>query len=140
MKLELTKRTDLALRFVLTLDRDGERVKANSLAAEIGTSPGYLPQIARPLVKRRWVRSEPGPNGGYAAATALGTVSLLDLIEAMEGPIDSAECVLVDGPCAAEDPCALHAPWSRARSLLVDELRKTRVLDVPLATKSKEKT
>jgi DNA-binding IscR family transcriptional regulator len=52
-------------------------------------------------------------------------VSVLDVIEAVEGPTDTGRCVLADRPCAASGPCALHVPWSHARTQLLDQLRGT---------------
>jgi len=52
-------------------------------------------------------------------------VSLLDVIEAVEGPTDRGQCVLEDRPCARSAQCALHQPWSSARAQLTAELAGT---------------
>lgn len=122
MRLEITRRTDLATRAVLALSGRDQRVKAAELAELIGTSSGFLSQVMTPLVSEGWVRSDPGPTGGYAAAFEPATVSVLAVIEAIEGPVDTGLCVLEDRACAAAGTCALHRPWSRARANLVDEL------------------
>ena len=49
-------------------------------------------------------------------------VSVLDVIEAIEGPVDTGRCVLEDRACAQAGTCALHRPWSRARAHLLDDL------------------
>jgi Rrf2 family iron-sulfur cluster assembly transcriptional regulator len=125
MRLEITRRADLATRAMLELARLDRRAKAAELAARVGTTPGFLAQAMTPLVSRGWVRSEPGPTGGYAAAVGLDSVSVLDVIESVEGPTDSGRCVLEDRPCAGASQCALHQPWSRARSQLLSELGRT---------------
>lgn len=122
MRLEVTRRTDLAIRALLVLARRGDRVKAAELAEAVGASKGFLTQAMHPLVQRGWVRSDPGPTGGYAADFETDAVSVLEVIEAIEGPIDTGRCVLEDRPCAEAGTCALHRPWSRARGSLVDEL------------------
>jgi len=126
MRLELTKKTDLALRAMEALQTCGNGTRATmtggDLADSVETSRQYLPQIMSPLVREGWVSSTPGPGGGYRLVVALESVSVLELIEAVEGETDTETCVLSDEPCEASDPCALHGAWSRARDALLGEL------------------
>jgi len=122
MRLELAGKTDLALRALHELCADGERLAGSALAEILDTSVQYLPQVMSPLVHRGWVESHRGPNGGYRLVTSLDTISILDLIEAMEGETDTTTCVLRGGTCDMSDPCALHGAWSRARDALLNEL------------------
>ncbi len=132
----MTRASDVAVRLLRALAaQDGNR-KAADLAATVGTTAGFVAQVATPLVRRGWVRSEPGPTGGYSLAANLGDVSVLEVIEAVEGPTDTGRCVLADRPCTDAGPCALHAPWSRARAELLRELAGARVADVPLDDRS----
>jgi len=128
MRLEVTRRTDLATRALLALARLPERTKAADLAERLGTSAGFLSQAMTPLVARGWVRSDPGPTGGYTAVADLGSVSVLDVVEAVEGPTDVQRCVLEDRACVGRDRCALHEAWSHARTEMLRELA-----DTPLA-------
>ena len=68
MRLEVTRRSDLAIRALLALHAGPERTKAAQLAEQVGTTKGFLTQVMNPLVQQGWVRSEPGPTGGYVAA------------------------------------------------------------------------
>jgi Rrf2 family protein len=100
-------------------------MKAAELAEMLGTTPGFLSQVVAPLIARGWMRSDPGPTGGYSALASADRASVLDVIEAVEGPTDTARCVLEGRPCENEEPCALHSVWSRARSQMTDELART---------------
>ncbi|MDH3260410.1 MAG: Rrf2 family transcriptional regulator [Acidimicrobiia bacterium] len=124
MRLEITRKADLAIRAIQTL-RDGVRQKGAELAEVIGTTPQFIAQVMRPLVGQGWVTSEPGPTGGYTLRSGLGDISLLQLIEAMEGPTVDDRCVLRGIPCPPFEPCALHDAWARARNALLDELQGT---------------
>jgi Rrf2 family protein len=128
MRLSVTRRADLATRAVVVLASagDGKR-KAADLARTLDASPGFLAQAMTPLVTRGWVRSEPGPTGGYRLAADPDSLSVRQVIEAVEGPTDTAGCVLEDRPCAGGEQCALHVPWSRARAVLLDQLAATPV-------------
>lgn len=125
MRLEITRRSDLAARALLELARTGERTRSAELADRVGTTPGFLSQAMTPLVGREWVASTPGRHGGYTLTADPATISLLDIIEAIEGPTDRGQCVLEDRPCSRAAQCALHQPWSRAREQLTEELSRS---------------
>ena len=131
MRLEITRRSDLATRALIELARLGRRTKSVELAEAIGTTPGFLSQAMTPLATNGWVQSEPGPAGGYQLTADLADVSVLDVIEAIEGPSDAGRCVLEDRPCSGAGPCALHQPWQRARTQLLDELSKSSLASLP---------
>lgn len=126
MRLELTKRTDLALKALACLDQEAE-TSGRSLAADLGTTSNYLPQVIKPLSECGWVVGTPGPGGGYRLAVDLLNVSVLEVIEAMEGRTEQDQCVLRGAPCPSPEPCALHDSWLRARGALLAELGSTPV-------------
>lgn len=107
---------------MLELAKRSGRTKGSSLAVDIGTTQGFLNQVMSPLVRRGWVRSDPGPTGGYSADFDPERVSVLAVIEAIEGPVDTGRCVLSDRECSETQPCALHRPWSNARAHLLEDL------------------
>ncbi len=132
MRLELTGKTELTIRALNELNRRGSTTvtRGEDLAAALDTTKNYLPQVMSPLVSHGWVASTAGPSGGYAIATSSDDISLLQLIEAVEGPAEDGQCVLKGTPCPDQGPCALHEPWTRARSALMNELAGTPVAEV----------
>lgn len=129
MRLELSQRTDLALRALQTLFSRGDRVSGSDLAETLNTTHPYLPQVMSPLLRRRWVSSARGPRGGYRLEVGLESVSVLDLIETMEGPTDTDTCVLSGGTCDTSNPCAMHGAWSQARDALLHQLSSMSLAD-----------
>lgn len=121
MRLEVTRRTDLAVRTLLVL-ADGERLKGAEIAQRVDSTSGFIPQVLNPLVRVGWVSSEPGPTGGYRLDVPLSSISMLEVVEAIEGPTDTGRCVLLNTVCSSERPCIMHQAWSRARSQLLAEL------------------
>lgn len=128
MKFAIQKRTGLAVEALHTLHDAKGSMQSSDLAAAIDTTQTYLPQIMSPLVKMGWVDSKRGPTGGYVLATDPMTISVLDLIEAVEGETDTDTCVLRGGPCGGLDQCAIHEPWKAARTALLKELASVPVL------------
>lgn len=136
MKLELKPRTDLTLRTVGAL-ANGRRWRAAQLAEQVGTTAAYIAHIVGPLTRAGWVHSAPGPTGGHQLVADLDQVSLLDLIEAVEGPTDDGRCVMAAQACPAPEPCAVHDTWLRARAALTDELASTSLLSITTHTGTK---
>jgi len=128
VKFAIQKRTGLAVEALHTLRDTKGSMQSSDLAAAIDTTQTYLPQIMSPLVKMGWVDSKRGPTGGYVLATDPETISVLDLIEAVEGQTDTETCVLRGGPRGGVDQCALHEPWKAARTALLKELASVPVL------------
>lgn len=129
MRLDITRRADLAVKAMTVLTREPARWKAPALAEELGTTVAFVPQVVGPLVKSGWVHSEPGPTGGYSATAEAAGVSVLAVIEAVDGATDAGRCVVADRPCTAAEPCTLHDAWGRARAELVRVLAATSVAD-----------
>ncbi|MGB6056965.1 MAG: Rrf2 family transcriptional regulator [Microthrixaceae bacterium] len=133
MRLEVTRKSDLATKAILEMSRLGRRAKAAELAGLVGTSSGFLSQVLTPLIAQGWVRSEPGPTGGYSVTVDLDDLNVLQVIETVEGPTESGKCVLEDRTCSDDTPCVMHQPWQRARSQMLGELRK-----IPLSSLTSE--
>lgn len=121
MKLELLPRTDLAVR-TLRLLSDGSRRTAEQIASAVDSTPRFIPHVMSPLVAGGWVSSARGPTGGYKIETAAKQASILEVIEAVEGPTSNQQCVLRGTPCPAAEQCTLHDAWARARQALTKEL------------------
>lgn len=130
MRLEITKKTDLVLRAMCSLAAHDRRRTASAVAGDINASHQIVPKLMEPMVKAGWVDSTPGPSGGYVLEVDLEDISLLDLIEAVEGPTDNRMCVLRDTECPAIEPCAIHDAWVPARDALLDRLRATSIADI----------
>lgn len=131
MRLEITRRAELAIRALAVLGPSPARMKASALAEELETTVGFVPQVLGPLVRAGWVQSDPGPTGGYSCRIGVGDVSVLEVIEAVDGATDVGRCVVADRPCDAASPCVLHVAWAQARTELVRVLHSTPVSAAP---------
>lgn len=134
MRLEVTRKSDLAVRSLQALGASLDRMKGPELADRVGSTSGFVSQVLSPLVRAGWVRSDPGPSGGYSLVADLDEVSILTVIETIEGPTESGRCVLADRPCDVGGTCALHVPWLRASAQLRAQLDATSVADASVLT------
>ncbi|NND14342.1 MAG: Rrf2 family transcriptional regulator [Acidimicrobiia bacterium] len=127
MRLEFTTRTDLAIRAINILKDAEQRISRKALAQRLDTTPHFLARVMAPLVHNGWVNSGTGPGGGYEIDGSADSLSVYDLVAAVEGVPEEGKCVLRRGGCLPDQTCALHDAWSRARSALMSELRSSNV-------------
>ena len=102
MRLELTKRADYAIRAVLVLAHTpaDERRSVRQLAAHEQIPARFLPLVMGDLVRAGLVEATVGRNGGYRLAKPSTAISLLEVVEAVEGDSRRRVCILRGGPCA----------------------------------------
>ena len=96
--MKLSRTVVYALQATLLLAQDNSRmpVPCSKLANEGKMPERFLLQILRNLVNHGLLRSTRGVDGGYMLLKKPGDVSLLNIIEAIEGPVD-AGLMAVDG-------------------------------------------
>lgn len=103
--MKLSRSVTYAVRALLEMaQKDGEEpLRGNQLAAVGGMPPKFLQQILRTLVVRGILRSSRGPDGGYTFSRSIRDISLLEVIEAIDGPYATADSLLDEGlPCPPE--------------------------------------
>jgi len=103
--MKLSRSVTYAVRALLEMSQKGgdEPLRGNQLAAVGGMPPKFLQQILRTLVVRGILRSSRGPDGGYTFSRGIQDISLLEIIEAIDGPYASADSLIDETlPCPPE--------------------------------------
>lgn len=132
MRLELTRRGDYAVRTMLALASvaDADRLSARLVAERMAIPGRFLPHVLRDLTRARLVEAQTGRRGGYRLARPATEITLLEVVEAVEGDSRPTVCVLRGGPCRPDGRCAVHDVFAEARAAVRDRLRATRLADV----------
>ena len=127
MQVTLGRRGDYAVRAVLDLSRHHGRGlrKSREIAVEMDIPSQYLTQILGALVRAGLLQAAAGRSGGYRLTRPPGEITLLHVVEAVEGEVTMDRCVLRGGPCDGEDACPLHHEWGKAQQVVRAQLRKT---------------
>jgi Rrf2 family protein len=127
MQITLGSKGDYSVRAVLDLARSHgvSRRKAREISDKMDIPRKYLPQVLGDLIKAGLVESVAGPGGGYSLAKPPAEITLLEVVEAAEGPVQRSRCLLRGGPCHWDEACALHAAWAEAQDKMVAQLAKT---------------
>lgn len=133
MNLTLSRRGDYVVRSALALARAygaSTPRKIREVVAEMDVPPTFASQILADLVHAGLATSKAGKSGGYRLARPPDEVSVLEVVEAGEGPLRAERCALSDGPCRWESVCPLHETWGAATGALRDALAKTTLADL----------
>jgi Rrf2 family protein len=87
--MKLTRASIYALQGVayLSEQKDNRPTPSHHIAKARGIPERFLLKVLKPLVSTRVLLSIKGPNGGYRLAKAAGQISLLEVVEAVDGPI-----------------------------------------------------
>jgi Rrf2 family protein len=131
MRLELTKRADYAIRTVLDLARtpDGALRSVRDVATAQAIPVRFLPQVMHDLVRAGLVEGVVGRAGGYRLTRPPGAISLLDIVEAVEGDSRRRACVLRNAPCGISGLCDIHPVFAAAQDDVLRRLGETSVSD-----------
>jgi Rrf2 family iron-sulfur cluster assembly transcriptional regulator len=133
MRIELTRRGDYAVRAMVMLARPGAgKMTGSAIAEATGIPPSYVPQVMGDLVRGGLVANIRGRTGGYRLGRPADEVTLLAVVEAVEGDGRRRTCVLRGGPCRgdARGPCDVHDAFYQAQEAALDSLARVSLADL----------
>jgi Rrf2 family protein len=126
--MQITRQADYAIRAVRYLSKQGsdQRVATSTVAREMKIPPSFLAKIISQLSIAGLLHTSRGARGGVSLARLPKDISVLDVVEAIDGPILLNECVGTTKPCSFEKDCLVHPIWLEVQESLVSKLSETR--------------
>ncbi|MEX6429926.1 RrF2 family transcriptional regulator [Ferrimicrobium acidiphilum] len=121
----MSRRGDYSVRAALYLARQANRpdaTKVKEIVAEMDIPASFASQILADLVRTDIATSKPGRDGGYRLARDPSSITLLELVEAGEGPLRAEHCALGEGPCRWDTVCPLHTSWQATVAAVREQL------------------
>ena len=127
----ITKKTEYAIRAMWELAQHPDTLlTANRIAEAQAIPPKYLPQIVAELVQTGLLVSARGYRGGLKLQKPAKEISLLSIIEAVQGSMDLFECQHGPFDCQHLPGCDLREVYNRAQTALEDVFRDTQLSDL----------
>jgi len=125
--MQITRQADYAIRAMLFLARQepNQRAATKQIAETQKIPPSFLAKIISQLSIAGLIHTSRGARGGVLLARPAQQISLLEVVEAIDGPISLNDCTVSTEACLIGDNCPLHGIWHEAQAELVTRLRAT---------------
>ena len=116
--MELTRKGEYAIRGIVYLaGRPIDKVcLLSDIAAAVDVPPTFLAKIFQQFSKIGLVKSFRGTGGGFMLGRPPESITLLEVVEAVEGPIIPNRCVVAPSDCGRSGYCNVHPVWKQVQS------------------------
>lgn len=116
--------------------READWLSVPRISASMQIPEGFLPRVMTDLTRAGLVEGRAGRTGGYRLAKPPATITLLDVIAAIEPEPDPRSCILRGGPCGLDGRCAVHDAFTDARDAMLQRLDTVTLDDVTSADRA----
>ncbi len=130
--MDLTRKGEYAIRGIVYLAaRQSDQVcLLSDIAAAVDVPQTFLAKIFQQFSKIGLVRSYRGTGGGFVLGRPPEKITLLEVVEAVEGPIIPNRCVTGEGECTRTSSCNVHPVWVKVQTQVKDILEKVTLKDL----------
>jgi len=127
--LQISRKIEYALRamlFLASLPRS-QAVPFREIAQRMEVPKDFLAKILKTLSKKQLVAADRGAHGGYRLARSAHEISMLDVIEAVEGPVRVNLCTDQRVGCNLSPTCTMFSVWRTGQERMLEVYRSARL-------------
>lgn len=117
----------------------GRQVLAKTLAADAKIPAPYLSRILQDLARAGFLKSTKGPGGGFRFIGPTEEITLLRIVEAVDGAGVYEKCPYGEPECTPRALCGMHGSWNAARSGIIEYLATTSIASLAKALSEKRR-
>ncbi|MBK7897049.1 MAG: Rrf2 family transcriptional regulator [Candidatus Promineifilaceae bacterium] len=138
---QISRRVDYAVRIMIELGMqpEGAYLSARRVSSRTAVPKAFLHKITADLVRAGLILTQTGPSGGLALQKPSNQINLLDVVEAIEGPVCLNICLTRPQECNRDRFCPGHEVWGRLQMMVVAELRNSVLADLVLEARRLQK-
>ena len=127
--MQLTRAADYAVRVMVHLAGlpPGTRTSRGDLASAADCPEQFLSKVLQSLTRAGLVVSHRGNTGGFELPVLRRDASLLEVVEAIEGPLRLNLCLTSSDGCTRQSWCPVHPVWAEAQAAMAFVLRRTTI-------------
>jgi Rrf2 family protein len=117
---KISRKTEYAIRGMIHLARQpaGDSVMLRDIGKATLTSAVFLAKIFQALGNAGLVVSTRGAVGGFRLARKPERISLKEILEAVEGPVQVNECIVDASSCGFSRKCSAHTAWQKVKGIV----------------------
>jgi len=121
----LSRSADYAIRglLYLSLNYGGGKMSIEEISRAKDIPASFLSKLFQTLAKKGFLRSVRGPEGGFTLTKPPRDINLMEVIEAVEGPIFLNDCLIQKGFCPQDEVCPVHDVWKETQRKFLDDLK-----------------
>jgi Rrf2 family protein len=136
--MQLTRAADYAVRVMIYLasQPEGAVVSKSNLAKAAEAPESFLSKILQSLARAGLIQARRGTVGGFSLLSRGAGASLLDVVEAIDGPIALNICLTSGGSCHRHKECAAHDVWVRAQGAMLAVLGAAKIAELAHGSRS----
>ena len=130
----ISRRLDYGLQLMIALanDPEGKPQSTASLAEKLQIPLPFLHQIGHMLMQSGLIKASPGPHGGVRLNRAPETISTLQIVEVLEGPVAMQPCPDCSDKCPRFDACSSQFTWNGLQEVVVNYLSSVHLNELAL--------
>lgn len=130
MKISTKGRYGVRILLDLALHDSAVPRQIRDIAISQQISEKYISRLIIALRRAKMIRSIRGAKGGYRISRNPESVTLLDIIEVMEGPLSIVDCVRSPGKCARSCDCPTRQVWDKLTADIRQTMQKITLQDI----------
>ncbi|HUA59238.1 MAG TPA: Rrf2 family transcriptional regulator [Verrucomicrobiae bacterium] len=130
--MQLTRAADYAIRVMIHLAGQPAQTRASraELAEAADCPEQFLSKVLQSLTRAGLIVSHRGNTGGFELPAATQTVTVLQVVEAIEGPIHLNLCLSGDHICDRQSWCPAHPVWADAQRAMTEVLKSATIQEL----------
>ncbi|QOY55484.1 Rrf2 family transcriptional regulator [Candidatus Sulfurimonas marisnigri] len=125
MQLNNTSQYAIRILSYIANTNDNKLCNAKELSEILDIPYKFLTKIMTHLVKAEFVISIQGREGGYKLAKPASGITVMDVLNEFNEPINHQQCLLGIGTCDGKNKCSLHDQWAEPKSLIKKMFEET---------------
>lgn len=125
----ISKSSGYAIRgatYLVVKSGKNRKIGIHEIAEELEVPQHFMAKILQELAKRKIIGSAKGPNGGFYALPGTSKISVISIIDAIDGLAALGRCQLGREECSHSNPCPIHfdiiEPWNKILRVLENKV------------------
>jgi len=137
MSIIFSRQCEYALQAVLylALYSKNELTSIRELTTKLDIPYHFVAKILQDLTRKGLLISHKGPSGGFSLGKSANEITMLDIVEAIDGTAFMENCVFGFPECDSKKPCSVHNQWNSIRDNIHKMLATKNILEMAEATK-----
>jgi Rrf2 family protein len=119
-----------AVIYVSVYTDNRRKAGIKEISSKLDIPPPFLGKILQALVKHKILHSTKGPGGGFSLAREAEEITVMDIVEVIDGTSFFDTCLIRTTKCSDEEPCALHDNVTASRKLIRNMFTQQSIADL----------